>query len=377
MSAGADRAGGPVPPDVVCAYDYERHARQCLSDDIWASVAGGGGDGLTRQWNREASDSLKLSGRVLADMTGASTTTTLFGLPLDCPIMLAPVAYQRLVHRDGEIAAVLGASAVRAWMCVSTLASAPIEEIAQVASTTLLFQLYMLQGREASLRRVRRAEAAGYKALVVTVDAPVNGIRNDEQRAGFSLPDGVAPVNMENRGGPVSRAGPGQSPVFMGLLDGAPTWSDIEWLRGQTKLPLLLKGIVSPADAERAIGLGVDGIVVSNHGGRTLDTLPSSLDALGVIAEKVGDRVPLILDGGVRRGTDVLKALALGAKAVMIGQPLLHALAVAGPVGVVHLLTILRAELETAMALTGCARIADIGPDVLWSDYREARLKGR
>jgi 4-hydroxymandelate oxidase len=191
-------------------------------------------------------------------------------------------------------------------------------------------------------------------------------VRNDEQRSGFQLSRYVQAVNLEDASGPASRAGPGESPVFKGLLDHAPTWADIDWLRAQTKLPLILKGILHADDAERAIQVGADGIVVSNHGGRTLDTLPASIEALEIIAARVGARVPLLLDGGIRRGTDVLKAIALGAKAVMVGQPIMHALAVAGPVGVVHLLTILRAELEVAMALTGRSKLADIDAGVLW-----------
>lgn len=355
-----------VPPDCVSAADYERHAQARLPADVWAYIAGAGADGLTQRWNREAFDALRLAGRVLADMTGASTETALFGKPLPVPILIAPVAHQKLVHPDGELAAVVGASAISTWMTASTLASVSLEEIAKAAQTTLWFQLYMQTTREASLSLVRRAEAAGYAALMVTVDAPVNGVRNIEQRAGFRLPAHVRPVNIEGVQGPVSRAGPGESPVFKGLLEHAPTWADVEWLRGETKLPILLKGIVHPDDAERAIACGVDGIVVSNHGGRTLDTLPASLDALDAVAGRVAGRVPLLLDGGIRRGTDVLKALALGADAVMVGQPILHALAVAGPVGVIHLLTILRAELEAAMALTGCARVGDITRAVLW-----------
>src|SRR5690606_34983258 len=182
----------------------------------------------------------------------------------------------------------------------------------------------------------------------------------------FRLPAHVRPVNIEGMAGPVSRAGPGESPVFKGLLDAAPRWDDIEWLRGRTSLPLILKGIVHPDDAERAIRLGVNAIAVSNHGGRTLDTLPASIEALKAVAARVEGRVPLLLDGGVRRGTDILKALALGARACMIGQPVMHALAVAGPVGVAHLLVILRAELEVAMALTGRASIDAIDPATIW-----------
>lgn len=356
---------GQVPHDVVSAFDYERHARERIPDDVWAYVAGAAGDGLTRRRNREAFDRLELRGRVLKDMSNASTGSTLFGIDLPFPILLAPVAHQRLVHPDGELATALGAAACGAWMCVSTLAGATIEEVARVARAPLIFQLYMLGGREASLALVRRAEAAGYRAIMVTADAPINGVRNEEQRAGFRLPPHIVPVNIAGISAPISRAGPGESPVFKGLLDGAPTWADIEWLRARTPLPLLVKGVTHPADAERAIDCGLDGIVVSNHGGRTLDTLPASIDLLRAVADKVSGRSPLLLDGGVRRGTDVLKALALGASAVMIGQPIMHALAVAGPVGIAHLVALLRAELEAAMALTGCATMDAIDDDVL------------
>ena len=363
----AGASASPVPADADSAFDYERHARAMLPADAWAYLCGAGADGITRRWNREAFDRRALAGRVLADMAGASTAATLFGLQLDCPVLIAPVAFQKLAHPDGELASVVGASACGAWMCVSCQASVALEEIAAAARTTLLFQLYMQQRREDTLRLVRRAEEAGYKALVVTVDAAVNGVRNEEQRAGFSLPPHVRAVNLAGMPGPVSRAGPGESPVFSGLLDNAPTWADIEWLRGETSLPLVLKGILHPDDAARAADCGADGIAVSNHGGRTLDTLPASLDALEAVAARIDGRVPLLLDGGVRRGTDVLKALALGASAVMVGQPVVHALAVAGPVGVVHLLTILRTELEAAMALTGCKNINGIDRSILFN----------
>lgn len=357
---------GPVPPDVVCAADYERHARERLPADVWAYIAGAGADGLTQARNRAAFDRIELAGRVLADMRQASTATTFLGIDLPFPLLIAPVAHQRLVHPDGELASALGAASCGAAMCVSTLAGATLEDIAARAAAPLIFQLYMQGGREAALSLVRRAEDAGYRALMVTVDAPVNGVRNDEQRAGFRLPAHVRPVNIEGMAGPVSRAGPGESPVFKGLLDTAPRWDDIEWLRGRTSLPLILKGIVHPDDAERAIRLGANAVAVSNHGGRTLDTLPASIDALKAVAARVEGRVPLLLDGGIRRGTDILKALALGARACMIGQPVMHALAVAGPVGVAHLLVILRAELEVAMALTGRASIDAIDPATIW-----------
>lgn len=357
----------PVPPDVVCAFDYERHARQRLSDNAWAYVSGWAGDGITLRRNREAFDRLALSGRVLGDMRGATTAGELFGMALPFPILLAPVAFQKLVHPDGELATALGASACGAAMCVSAMASATLEDIARVAQAPLIFQLYMVGGREVALSLVRRAEAAGYQAVMITVDAPIAGVRNVEQRAGFTLPPHVYAVNLEGAAKPASRAGPGESPVFKGLLDDAPTWGDIEWLRRQTKLPLIIKGVIHPADAGRAVELGLDGVVVSNHGGRTLDTLPASLDALKAVAARVKGRTKILMDGGVRRGTDVLKALALGADAVMVGQPLMHALAVAGPVGVLHMLTVLHAEFEVAMALNGCAALAEISENVLWT----------
>ena len=356
-----------VPASVVCAADYEREARNRLSPDVWSYIAGAGADGLTQRWNREAFDNLRLRGRVLVDMKAATTSRTLFDAPLPFPIIIAPVAFHKLAHPDGELATALGASACSAWMTISTLSSVSIEDIAARAQTILWFQPYMQEDRENTLKLLRRAEAAGCRAIVVTVDAAVNGVRNDEQRSGFQLARHVRAANLEATSGPVARAGPGESPVFKGLLDNAPTWDDIAWLRKQTRLPLLLKGIIDSDDAARAVQEGADGIVVSNHGGRTLDTLPSSIEALESVAARVDGRIPLLLDGGIRRGTDVLKAIALGARAVMIGQPIMHALAVAGAVGVAHLLTVLRAELEVAMALTGCPSMEAIDRGALWN----------
>jgi 4-hydroxymandelate oxidase len=349
----------PVPADIVALADYERHAHGALPDQAWGYIAGGGADGITVRWNREAFDRIALTGRVLADMAGATTALTLLGLDLPHPILLAPVAFQKLAHPDGELAMALGAGAAGALAVVSAQASTALEDVAAQAHGPLWFQLYFQQERADTLSLVRRAEAAGYRALVVTVDAPVNGVRNVEQRAGFALPAGIEAVNLRGMATATHRAGPGESPVFNGLLDRAPTWRDIEWLRGQTRLPLLLKGIMAPRDADAAVRAGCDGIVVSNHGGRTLDTLPATIDVLPAIVEAVAGRVPVLLDGGVRRGTDIVKALERGAAAVLVGQPVMHALAVAGAVGVAHMLTILSAELEVAMALTGRRSLAE------------------
>jgi 4-hydroxymandelate oxidase len=215
---------------------------------------------------------------------------------------------------------------------------------------------------------VRRAEAAGYTALVVTVDAPVSGMRNREQRAGFALPPGIAAANLRNipRADVAQRRESGQLLLGGPLLQAAPTWRDIAWLKSLTPLPLLLKGVMTPEDALLALNAGADGIVVSNHGGRTLDTLPPTLAVLPGIADAVRGRVPVLLDGGIRRGSDIVKALALGASAVLIGRPYLYGLAAAGAVGVAHVIRILLAELEVAMALTGCRTLDEIDRALLW-----------
>jgi 4-hydroxymandelate oxidase len=364
MSSGFD-----IPPGTVSLADYEAITRKRVGETVWSYIAGGGGDELTMQWNREAFERIRLEGRVLRDMASATTQVELLGMTLPHPIMVAPVAFQKLVHPDGELATVVGASALGAAMVVSTQASVLLEDIARHAAAPLWFQMYIQHDRGFTQGLAERAAAAGYRALVVTVDAPVNGVRNREQRAGFRFPPGVSAVNLAGLPPqPAPQVGPGESPVFKGMLDNAPTWRDIEALAAASKLPVVLKGIVSPSDAQAAIDHGAAAVIVSNHGGRTLDTLPATIDALPRVADAVSGRIPLLLDGGIRRGTDVLKALALGARAVLIGQPCIHGLAVGGAAGVAHVLGLLRAELEVAMTLTGCRTLADIDRSVIWRD---------
>lgn len=356
-----------IPPEIVALTDYEALARQHLGEQAWAYYAGGAADEITLRENRSGYDALKLLPRVLRDMTGGHTRITLLGQTYDHPIFLAPIAYQRMAHEQGELGTVLGASALKAGMVVSTRASVPLEDIAAAAQTRLWFQLYMQPDRAFTQRLVQRVEAAGYQALVLTVDAPLNGIRNRQQRAQFHLPPGVEAINLRGMTPPDLRPRQaGENVAFGALLDDAPTWQDIAWLRSITTLPILLKGILSPADAELAIQHGFAGVIVSNHGGRILDTLPATVDVLPQITAQVAGRIPVLVDGGIRRGTDVLKALALGASAVLIGRPYIFGLSVAGPIGVAHVLNILRAEFEVAMGLTGCATVADITPDILW-----------
>lgn len=356
-----------IPPDIVALTDYEPLARQHLGESAWAYFAGGAADEVTLRDNRAAFDALKLVPRVLRDMKGGGTQTTLLGQRLDYPVLLAPIAYHRMAHDDGELATVLGASAMKAGMIVSTRASVMIEDIAAAAQTHLWFQLYMQPDREFTKALIRRAENAGYQALVLTVDAPLTGIRNRLQRAQYQMREGVEAVNLRGMPQPALRPRmAGENVAFGSLLDEAPTWQDAEWLLSFTRLPVLLKGILSPEDAEMAVQRGFAGIIVSNHGGRVLDSAVPAISALPRVAAQVAGRIPVLMDGGVRRGTDILKALALGAKAVLVGRPYLFALSVAGAVGVSHVLNILRAEFEVAMGLTGCATVDQIESSLLW-----------
>ena len=266
------------------------------------------------------------------------------------------------------------AAALGAGVVLSTQASVSLEAVAQAVLPDrgrgpLWFQLYLQHDRGFTQALVQRAEAAGYEALVLTVDAPTSGVRDRERRAGFRLPPGVGPVNLAGLQAPTAaELRPGQSALFDGLLHQAPTWDDIAWLQSITRLPVLLKGVLHPADARQAVAAGAAGLIVSNHGGRTLDTAPATASALPRVVQAVGGALPVMVDGGIRRGTDVLKAMALGASAVLVGRPAIWGLANAGAAGVAHVLRLLRDELEIAMALTGCATLADASQALLNAD---------
>ncbi len=356
----------PPDPSLLTLADYELLAAKHLTPGAWAYFSGGAADELTLRWNREAFDRLALLPRVLNGGPGGTARVNLFGRSYAHPILVAPVAHQGLAHPDAERATAMAAAAQSAGMVLSTLATVSMEAAAAAGETCRWFQLYMQPDREDTLRLVRRAEAAGYEVLVITVDAPVSGVRNREQRAGFRLPPALVPENLRGLARPSQSPKTGlESVVFEHFVAAAPSWRDIAWLRGTTTLPIVLKGILAADDAARAIDAGASGIVVSNHGGRTLDTAPATIDVLPEITERVAGRVPLVVDGGIRRGTDVLKAIAAGASAVMIGRPIVCGLAVNGAMGVAHVLRLLRDEFEAAMALTGCKSIADIGPHLL------------
>lgn len=354
-----------IPTSVAAVSDYEALAQMRLDDNAWAYLHSGAADEITFKRNRQVFDKAEFYNRVLVNVRGGHTRLALFGNTFAHPIFLAPVAYQRLFHPDGELASVKAAAVMEAGMVVSTLASQTLEDIAAHAQAPLWFQLYVQPDRAFTLQLVRRAEAAGYQALVVTVDAPISGVRNREQRAGFHLPEGISAVNLHGIYQQPIQLAAGQSVVFDGLMAHAPTWQDIARLRELTALPLLLKGISHPADVKMAMQLGIDGLIVSNHGGRTLDTMPASLELLPAVVAVTQGNIPVLLDGGIRRGTDIVKAIALGANAVLIGRPMIYGLATAGALGVAHVLRLLWEELEVAMALTGCRTLADITPDCL------------
>lgn len=348
------------PSGFVSLADHEARAGQVLDDNAKAYLNGGAANEITLRENQQAWQRLRLAPRVLRSLEGGHTRVPLLGRTLAHPILIAPMACQRLAHPHGELATALAAAALGAGLVLSTQASTTLEEVAQLVLKDpdrgpLWFQLYLQPDRGFTRELVQRAEAAGYEALVLTVDAPVSGVRDRERRAGFVLPPGVAAVNLKDlRTPPVNALLPGQSALFDHLLTHAPTWDDVDWLRSITRLPLLLKGITHPADAQLALEHGAAGVIVSNHGGRTLDTMRSTAELLPAVVQAVDGALPVLVDGGIRRGTDVLKAMALGASAVLVGRPVIHGLANAGARGVAHVLRLLRDELEIAMALCGC-----------------------
>lgn len=361
----------PIDPHVVTLADHEQSARARLDENAWAYFSGGAADETTLRANNSGWSALPLWPRVLRPLAGGHTRTMLLGRQWPHPILIAPVAYQRMAHPDGEIATAYAAAAQGAGLVLSTQSSVRLESVAAAVREDagrgpLWFQLYSQHDRGFTRELVQRAEAAGYEALVLTIDAPTSGVRDRERRVNFRLPSGIQAVNLEGLApAPLPTLASGQSALFGGLLHYAPTWDDVAWLQSITRLPVLLKGVLHTDDALQAIQLNVAGIIVSNHGGRTLDTVPPTAHALPRIVQAVQGRMPVLVDGGIRRGTDVLKAIALGANAVLVGRPVIWGLAHAGAAGVAHVLRLLRDELEVAMALTGCATLAQASPALL------------
>jgi isopentenyl diphosphate isomerase/L-lactate dehydrogenase-like FMN-dependent dehydrogenase len=324
--------------------EYEALAEPRMHPAAWDYYATGTDDEVTLRENRAAFARIKLRPHMLVDVSHVDTATTVLGLPVSMPILIAPTAMHRLACEDGERATARAAGAAGTLMTASTESWCPLEDIAAAATGPLWFQLYVYGSRAFAESLVRRAEEAGFRAIVLTVDSPRWSRRQRSMRSEAEIPQ-YWPGNLPQI------EGEEYNPLPL-------TWADIAWLRSLTSLPLVLKGILTAEDAMLAVDHGIDGIVVSNHGGRQLDTVPATIEALPEVVDAVAGRCEVYLDGGVRRGTDVLKALALGARAVLVGRPILWGLAVDGEAGARHVLELLHAELELAMALSGRPTIA-------------------
>lgn len=349
--------------DPINIFELEALAAESLPRPAFDYYASGAHDEVTLRRNRAAYDEIALHYRVCVDAESPDTRTTLLGHQVATPIAIAPTAFQRMAHPLGELATARAAAAAGVLMTLSTLSNTSLEDVTEIAGPRF-FQLYVYRDRDATLELVRRAEAAGYKALVLTVDAPYLGVRERDVRNEFSLPAGLTVANLtaaQMEELPEVERESGLAAYFADLLEPALTWELVDWLTEQSNIPVIVKGLVRPDDARRAVDHGVAAVWVSNHGGRQLDTSPATIEVLGPITNAVGGQVEVYVDGGVRRGTDVVKALALGARAVMVGRPILWGLAHSGEHGAAMVLGMLQRELELAMSLCGAPSIDDIG----------------
>ncbi|MGH2635843.1 MAG: alpha-hydroxy acid oxidase [Actinomycetota bacterium] len=320
--------------------DYEPAARAVLPPDVYDYYAGGAGDEWTLAENRRAFERWVIRPRMLTGSASIDPSTAILGERISFPVLIAPWSYQRLAHPEGELATARAAARAQTIMTVSSNAADALEEVAAASAFVKWWQLYVLTDRGRTEEVLHRVHAAGYGAVCFTVDFPVGGLRHRDTRSGFEMPIGLPQSEL--------------------VYDPNITWDDLAWIREHAPVPLLVKGVLTAEDARIAAGLGADGIVVSNHGGRQLDGVAAGLTALPEVVEAVEGRLPVLVDGGVRRGVDVFKAIALGAAAVLVGRPACWGLAVAGEEGVVDVLRILRGELENAMALAGADSIGAI-----------------
>jgi len=343
--------------------EFEALAREKLPHMVYDYYAGGAGDEWTLRENRAAFDRWVFLPRTLVDVSAVDLSTTVLGQPMATPIMVAPTAFQKLAHPDGELAMGRGCLAAGVTLVVSTIATTSLEEVA-ATGVPRWFQLYVQKDRPLTEEVVRRAEAAGYTALVVTVDAPFLGRRERDERNQFTMPAEIRMANLRDLPVPTAEEGSSLQLQFQ-LIDPSLSWDDIAWLESLTSLPVLVKGIMTPEDATHALNAGCAGVVVSNHGGRQLDGAAATLDALPAVVDAVGDRGEVLVDGGVRRGQHVLKALALGARAVLVGRPVVWGLAADGEEGVRAVLQLLENELSLAMALAGMPTVDAVGRELV------------
>jgi len=358
----------PLPVNLI---EYEDAARAKMPQPAFDFIAGGAEDEITLRDNRESFQRIRLLPRFLAGVSNVNLNTTVLGHDLSIPLMLAPVALQKLAHPDGEAATARAATAAGVLQIVSTVSSLSLEDIAAASDGPKWFQLYCYNDRAVTQRLIERAGAAGYKAIVLTVDVPRLGRRERDLRNNLTFPEDIGPGNFESeanlRAVPEESRGSALALYWNTLIQDALTWDDVDWVRSLTSLPMLLKGVLHPEDARAALDHGVAGIVVSNHGGRQLDGSPAAIDALPAVVRAVEGRVPVLVDGGVRRGTDIIKSLTLGADAVLIGRPYVWGLVDDGEAGASRVLSLLREELELSMALVGCDSVGKLDSNVIWN----------
>jgi 4-hydroxymandelate oxidase len=359
--------------------DYAQAARSKLSKDVCDYFEGGALDEITLRENTAGWERLKLYYRVLAGVGKRDLTTTVLGQPISMPIVVAPTAFHKLACEEGEIATARAAKAAGTLFILSSLSNTAMEAVfadppslgygatGAAARSPRWFQLYIYKDRAITLELVQRAEAAGADAIVLTVDAPGLGTRERDARNSFRLPDGLAVENLASagKGGMPEAPGSGLAAYVRENFKSDLGFDDLDWLCGSTRLPVVVKGVCRGDDARRAAEHGAKAVVVSNHGGRQLDTAPATCEVLPYVGEAAGDLCEIYVDGGIRRGSDVLKAIALGAGAVLVGRPVLWGLCVDGERGATHVLEILRRELDEAMLLCGCTKLSDVGPWLL------------
>jgi 4-hydroxymandelate oxidase len=364
----AERQNVSEQIEAINLFELETRARELLPQTAYDYYASGANDEITLRENRAAYERMTLLPRMLVDVSERHMGTTALGEPVSMPILIAPTAFQGLAHPGGEVATVKAAGATKTLMILSTLSTFSIEEVMAVATGPVWFQLYVFKDRAISASLVKRAEVAGCKAIVFTVDAPLRGRRERDVRNQFKLPDDLLIRNLLPGGlqeFPGGTVGSEAATHIASLFDTALAWKDIEWLAGVTTLPVLVKGILRSDDALLAVKHGASGVIVSNHGARQLDTTPATISVLPEIVDKVGGKVEVYVDGGIRRGTDVLKAIACGARAVLIGRPVLWGLASGAEAGVKYVLEMLRQEFDLAMALCGCPTLSSITRDLI------------
>lgn len=349
-------------------FEFEQLAKEKLPRIAYDYFSSGAWDEITLRRSRKAFNEILVHYRVLVDVSRRNLSTTLFGQTVAMPLLIAPTAFHKLAHPDGEVATTRAAGAAGIPMVLSSLSTTTVEEVMAAASGPVWFQLYINKDRGFTRDLVARVEKAGCNALMVTVDTPEWGRRERDVRNGFHLPAGLSAINLipsNECGEVIGQRGAGMGQAFTWMLDASVTWKDVDWLCSLTKLPVLIKGICRPDDAQRALQHGVGGLVVSNHGARQMDTAPATIEVLPRIAEAVARKIPVLVDGGIRRGLDILKALALGATAVQVGRPVLWGLACGGEAGVVQVLAMLRQEFDLAMALAGCPDVKSITRDLV------------